>query len=129
MLKILDRSVSLDEIREKLATVTIFEKIEFSGISKEDVLKEILYLREVKVPNRGKDVLKDMLDHEVVEYWFKNWLHPKLKHMVMKAPDASRGCSIAVLRRDMERNNLNFHENGQQNYEYTLNDIEEWAKK
>jgi hypothetical protein len=67
-----------------------------------------------------------MPDNEVTEYWFKNWLHPQLKHAVKPAPKDKRGCSKEILKRDMKRDFFNMYENGQQNFNYTLDDIKQW---
>lgn len=115
---------NVDEMERLLKESTIFDKIEFSGIRK-DLLKAILReIREDKVPART--VLLDMADEAVVEYWFKNRLHVMLRHAVPKSSPDKRGCSRAVLERDAKQDMLHFYENGQQNFQYTLADIERW---
>lgn len=114
----------IDEIELILKESTIFDKIEFSGITKEDIKSKIDDLENRQVPNRT--VLKNMSDGDVAEYWFKNWLHPKLKHAVKKSPIDKRGCSKKVLEMDRKRDYLHFYENGQFNFNYTLDDIKQW---
>jgi len=112
------------EIKEVLASSTIFDKMEFSGITKEQVKEKLDYLENVQVPNR--EVLLDMADEDVVFYWLKNWIHPALKHAAPKSPRDKKGCSRLVLQRDMDMDSLHFYENGQFNFDYTLEDIKEW---
>jgi hypothetical protein len=124
----IDKSVfKLEEIENILKESTIFDKIEFSGISKETIKNKIHDLETRQTPNRT--VLLNMPDKEVTEYWFKNWLHPQLKHSVKKAPIDKRGCSKKVLENDIKRDFLHFYENGQQNFNYTLNDIKQWLNR
>lgn len=115
---------NLEEIRTILDNSTIFDKIEFSGITREQVREKLDDLRGRQVPERR--VLLEMDDEKVAEYWFKNWLHPKLKHAVKPSPKDKRGCSRATLERDAQRDAMCFYENGQQNYNYTLADVEAW---
>ena len=70
-----------------------------------------------------------MENEAVVEYWFKNWLHPDLKHWVHHSPKDKRGLSKKALKRDQEIDMLYSHENGQQNYSYTLSEIETWLHR
>ena len=100
---------------------TIFEKIEFSGISKEDIRNKLIHLTNNQVPERK--VFIDKPDEEITFYWFKNWLHPQLKHWCKLSPKDKRGCSSERLQKDMQQDMLHFYENGQQHYEYTLEDI------
>lgn len=120
----LDLSASLEEIEETLANTTIFDKIEFSGITKESIRAKLEDLRTRQVPQRT--VFLNQPDEEIVFYWFKNWLHPMLKHAVTPSPRCKLGCSKAVLERDMARDSFRMYENGQQNYVYTLADVEAW---
>jgi hypothetical protein len=100
---------------------TILERIVYSGIPK-DVLKHNLnYIVEEKVPNR--EGLEGISDEALADLWFKNWLHPNLKKFYRQSPNDKRGCTIAVLERDNARDFTNFYENGQQNFNYTLDDI------
>jgi hypothetical protein len=115
----------IDKAEELRGTITIFEKIEYSDISKDSIRRKIYHLRTVQVPNR--DVLLEMDDEELVFYWFKNWLHPDLKHYFPRSPRDKRGCSQQVLIRDARLDMLHFYENGQQNYNYTLDEIEDYA--
>jgi len=126
-MQVMDKGMKVEQIEAELKASTIFDKIEFSGISKEDVAAKIKDLEERQVPER--EVLLNMTDAEVVEYWFKNWLHPKLKHAVVKSPRDKRGCSKDVIAMDMKRDFLNMYENGQQNFKYTLQDIKEWLAR
>ena len=68
-----------------------------------------------------------MCDKDVAEAWFKNWLHPKLKHIIPRSPTSKVGCSKRVLDNDMKQDMLHFYENGQHNWTYSLNDIKQWA--
>ena len=123
----LSRSASIAEIKETLNNTTIFDKIEFSGISKETIKEKIRHLREEQVPNRS--VFLESEPEEIVFYWFQNWLHPCLKHAVAKSPLYKEGCSANVLAMDQDRDMLNFYENGQQQYKYTLSDIENYINE
>lgn len=119
--------MTLEEIKDKLQKMTIFDKIEFSGISKADIAAKLNDLKTRQVPQR--DVLLDMQDVDVVFYWFKNWLHPKLKNFVPK-PNLTdmQGVSAKCKKRLLEQHTLWFYENGQQNFEYTLTDVENYIK-
>ena len=116
----------IEEVEQILKDSTIFDKIEFSGISKEKIQAKITDLETRQVPSR--DVLLNMTDNDVAEYWFKNWLHPALKYAVPPSPRDKQGCSKAVLERDMRQDFLRMYENGQQNFNYTLDDIKNWLK-
>lgn len=120
------RGLSPEELEGVLSQSTIFDKIEFSGITKQQITDKIHDLRTRQVPQRK--VLRDMPDEAVTQYWFKNWLHPNLRHWVPKPPKDTRGCSREVLERDARKGMLNFYENGQQNFSYTLADIEQWCR-
>lgn len=115
---------NIDEIEIILKECSIVDKIEFSGITKEQIKEKILDLETRQVPNRT--VLLNMSDKDVAEYWFKNWLHPKLKHCVPRSPSDKRGCSQKILEMDMKRDSFAFYENGQQNFDYTLDDVKQW---
>ena len=115
----------VEELAILVSSFSIYEKIEFSGISKESILAKIADLRERQVPKR--EVLLSVPDEEVVFYWFKNWLHPSLKHWCKPAPRDKRGCSRERILKDQEQDNIRFLENGQQNYDYTLEDIINYA--
>lgn len=117
-------SRNIEEIKEVLAAATIFDKMEFSNITKEQVKEKLHYLETDQVPNR--DVLLEMDDEALVFYWLKNWIHPKLKSAAPKAPADKRGCSRKVLQIDAKMDSLNFYENGQQNFSYTLADVKNW---
>jgi hypothetical protein len=117
-------SRNTDEIAETLAAATIFDKMEFSNITKEQVKEKLHYLETVQVPNRT--VLLKADDESLVFAWLKNWIHPKLKHAAPKAPADKRGCTRRVLAIDNKMDSLNFYENGQQNFSYTLADIKNW---
>lgn len=123
-LKEIKHSRNIEEIEQVLASNTIFDKMEFSGITKEQVQQKMHHLETVQVPNR-KCLLK-MADVDVVLYWLKNWIHPKLKHAAPKSPADKRGCSRRVLAIDANMDTLNFYENGQHNFTYTLDDIKNW---
>jgi len=115
---------NVDEIETVLKGSTIFDKIEYSGISKENIGHKIDDLEYRQVPTRT--VLLNMKDWDVTQYWFKNWLHPMLKHAVPPSSKDKRGCSKKVLEMDMKQDNLRFYENSQFNFEYTLDDIKKW---
>lgn len=121
--------VSLEDIKEELKKVTIFTYIEASRYrgslhSNESISAKIKDLRTRQVPER--EVLLDLDDEVVAEGWFKNWLHPDLPHLIQPSPKDKRGCSPEVLKRDSERDMLHYYECGQQNFDYTLKDVEEW---
>lgn len=125
LLRDTQRSMDIEELVALVNSFTIFEKIEFSPyLTKERIRNKLKHLREVQVPNRT--VLLKMDDEAVVEYWLKNYIHPDLKHWVYPPPKDQRGCSKKTLERDMKIFNLHFYENGQQNYSYTLQDIEDY---
>lgn len=124
---LIKNTFNLDEIERILNESTIFDKIEFSGITKEQIREEIHNLETHRVPNRN--VLLDMSDEDLAECWFKNWLHPKLKHAVEPSPKSKLGCSKKVLENDMKRDFLNTYENGQQNFDYTLQDVKDWLEE
>ena len=126
-LKVLGRDKTIEEIKQILNKSTIIDKIEFSGITKESISNKIKDLRERQVPQRTVFLDKD--EEEILEYWSKNWLHPMLKHCVIPSPTDKRGCSQKVLQRDHTRDMLHFYENGQQNFNYTLADIEQWLNE
>jgi len=117
-------SRNIEEITKVLGDSTIFDKMEFSGITKEQVQEKLHYLETVQVPNRT--VLLKADDESLVFAWLKNWIHPKLKHAAPKSPRDKRGCSRKVLQIDASMDSLNFYENGQQNFTYTLDDIKNW---
>lgn len=116
----------VDEVEQILKESTIFDKMEFSGISKDQVQAKINELETIQVPNRK--VLLDVPDNDVLELWFKNWLHPALKHAVPPSPRDKTGCSKLILERDIKQDFLRMYENGQQNFNYTLDDIKNWLK-
>lgn len=116
--------IGIAKIKAALEASTIFDKIEFSGITKEQVAAKLDDLFNRQVPRR--EVLLHRADGAVAEYWFKNWLHPMLKHAVPPASRDKRGCSREILKRDADQDTLRFYENGQQNFNYTLEDIESW---
>ena len=118
-------SMDIKELAALVNSFTIFEKIEFSPyLTKERIRNKLKHLREVQVPNRTVHLKMD--DEAVVEYWLKNYIHPALKHWVYPPPKDKTGCSKKVLERDMKISNLRFYENGQHNYSYTLQDIEDY---
>ncbi len=123
-LESIKHSRNIDDIKQALADNTIFDKMEFSGITKEQVKEKLHYLETDQVPNRT--VLLEMNPADVVFYWLKNWIHPKLKHAAPKAPADKRGCSRRVLQIDANMDSIRFYENGQQNFSYTLADIKNW---
>lgn len=126
-LKTLVKPSDSNELAELVLSFSILEKIKFSNISKDAIREKLKYLREVQVPNR--EVLLKMKDEDVVFYWFKNWLHPSLKHWVKPSPRDKRGCSRKVLDRDARNDFIHTYENGQQNYDYTLADIEDYVNE
>ena len=124
----INRPDNADELRELLESFTIFEKLEFSGFTKAQLHEKIQQLK-FKVSNR--DVLLEMDDRAVLEYWFKNWLHCDLKHFAKKPyyPTKAEFSHMTedARRRDMHMAMLHFYENGQQNYTYTIDDIEKYV--
>jgi len=124
---LLGRNTSIPEIKRVLATRDIFDKIEFSGITRESLKHKLQELRLTTVPER--EVFKDVADEVVVFYWFKNWLHPQLKHYVVPSPKDKRGISRATLKRDMERDSIYFFENGQHNFSYSLEEIDNYIQE
>jgi len=122
------RSMGVEDIEEELKKLTIFDYIEHTGLSKEEVAT-MLRNADESARNRREDLLPHIPDAELGFYWFKNNLHPRLKHMVAPAPADKRGCSKEVIRLDMKRDMLNFYELGQQNFDYTREDIEKWINQ
>jgi hypothetical protein len=121
----IDQTVfNIGEIEKILKESTIFDKIEFSGITVDAIEAKINDLEERQVPERK--VLLDMTNEAVTEYWFKNWLHPQLKHAVKPSPLDKRGCSEEALDKDRKRDILHTYENGQHQFNYTLTDIKQW---
>ena len=119
------RGMPIKELQELVSSFTIFEKIEFTPRFTKELMKEKLHnLRTHQVPNRN--VLLHMNDEDVVFYWFKNWLHPDLNHWVYPSSKDKRGCSKEQLKKDFMRDSLRFYENRQQNFKYTLQDIENY---
>lgn len=114
-------NTSIDIIKKILNNTSIFDKIEYSKITKNEIRLKIDDLCNNHIPNRT--VLLNITDNNVLELWFKNWLHPKLKHAVKKSPSNKQGISKKVLMMDIERDSLRFYENGQFNYTYTIDDI------
>lgn len=101
----------LDEkaIKKLLAKATIFDKIQYSAISKRRIRLKLAELR-IRVINRV--FMQGYTDEETVFHLFKNWLHPELKHVV--------GSWHPFLR---------MHENAQWKFNYTLEDIENWVNE
>jgi len=117
-------SRNIEEIEKVLAENTIFDKMEFSGITKKQVQQQLHHLETDQVPNRT--VLLKADDADLVFCWLKNWIHPKLKNAAPKAPADKRGCSRKVLTIDANMDSIRFYENGQQNFTYNLADIKNW---
>ena len=117
-------TLSLEELKEKITNQNIFDKIEFSEITKEDI-KEKLIALDTQVANR--QVLLDVPDEKVKENWFKNWLHPKLKKMVITTSKDKRGTSAGLRQREAQWDIYGSYENGQQNFKYNLQDIENYV--
>ena len=104
----------------------IIEKIEFSKITKEQLQNKIDEIIE-KLPNRR--VYLETSDEKILDLWFKNWLHPKLKHKFMKPnPSAYNFRNEKDVKLYNEKYNLYFYENGQFNYDYTVQDIINYIK-
>lgn len=118
----LNNHTPVEKVKAILTSQTIFDKIELSGISKVELQAKLTDLRGRQVPQRK--VFLNLSDEEVTFYWFKNWLHPQLKHIVQVSPKDKRGCSQQVLQQDAERDMLHFYENGQQNFIYTLAQVD-----
>jgi ribosomal protein L31 len=124
-LQLMGQQCSAEHVAEQLAQSTIFDKIEFSGITRASMAAKIKDLNERQVPNR--DVLLGATDEEVAEMWFKNWLHPNLKHAVIM-PQPTKYYIRSTLNKtlrdlDAKFRSMHFYENGQQNFTYTLADI------
>lgn len=123
----LKQTRNIDELTQLVHSITIFEKIEFSGITRKALKAKLDDLRTRQVPQRT--VLLDMPDEEVVFYWFKNWLHPSLKHWVKPSSKDKRGATRRVLEIDYQIDALYFYENGQHMFDYTLEDIEAYIEE
>jgi len=121
------RPLDADAIQRVLEESTIIDKIEFSGFTRERVRTKLEDLRTHQVPER--QVLLDMDDDDVTLYWFKNWLHPDLKDWVPKQCMDFRGCSERVIKATMKKEFLKTYENGQQNFDYTMADIDAWLEE
>lgn len=115
----------LKECEKLLKSFTIFEKIEFSGITKEEIHYKLHDLKTRQVPART--VLLNYNDRYVYECWFKNWLHPKLKHFFIRSSQDKRGCSQKTIIDDMKKDSLCYYENGQHQFNYTIEDIESYV--
>ena len=118
---------NIADIAEIIKNATIFDKIEFSCITKEQITEKIHDLETRQVPER--EVLLNMSDDAVAEYWLKNWLHPMLKHACPSSPKDKRGCSREVIMQEIKQDQIRFYENSQQNYDYTLDDIKAWLEE
>lgn len=117
--------LDIKEIKSILKNTTIYDKIEFSDISK-DVLKAKLdNFKNTEVKNRT--VLLDVDDNRVLDLWFKNWLHCELKNW-LKLKIITNCLSPRLRSKYMEWNTLCFYENGQFNFNYTIEDIENYIK-
>lgn len=117
--------VSTDETKRILNECTIFDKIEFSDISKEEIRKKLIQL-DTQVKNRT--VYLELNDRDVKEHWFKNWLHPKLKHFVVRK-QVDKYMSKELRNKTIELDFLYTYENGQHNFKYTLDDIEKYVEE
>ncbi|MGL6098716.1 MAG: hypothetical protein ACRC0G_03715 [Fusobacteriaceae bacterium] len=118
--------MSVQNVKKTLENSTIFDKIEFSNITKEQIKQKLAELDE-RVPKRN--VYLESSDRDIKENWFKNWLHPKLKHFVKLPNLESYGVITEKDRQNFsELNFLRTYENGQQNFKYSLDDIEEYIK-
>lgn len=102
--------------------------IEHSGISKKRLRNEIEYIRaraEYAVNNpmgvfygEGKTV------EDITFYWFKNWLHPMLKHRTPLPKPACYDMQNEDERKEFqELLYRHTYENGQQNFDYTMETI------
>ena len=118
------RGMDIEELITLVKSFTIQEKLAFSPHLTKERLKAKLISLDEQVANRS--VLLNMTDEAVKFYWFKNFIHCDLKHWVYPSPKDKRGCSRKVRERDMKIDTLNFYENGQQNYSYTMQDLEEY---
>lgn len=119
-----DSPYTYEDSQQYIGKFTIIDKIEFSGITKEQVKSRLEYLKTIQVPNRT--VLRHLSYEEVLECWFKNWLHPQLKSFFRKSPSSKVGVSAKRLEMDAKLDLLHFYENGQHQFSYTIADIEEW---
>lgn len=117
--------LSVDETEEILSKSTIFDKIEFSDITKDQIREKLKSLDE---DVSGRSVLLDVSDEKVKEHWFKNWLHPKLKHFVKKLA-VDNNMTEKYKKNVLKAESLYFYENAQFNFNYSLKDIEEYVKK
>lgn len=99
----------------------IFYCIEYSGISKERLRSKLEEIRgrAIKAVQPGGIFAGRNVD-EITFYWFKNWLHPALKHRTPKTAEYP-GCTND--KQWMEQFYRHTYENGQQNFNYTLQDI------
>ena len=102
--------------------------IKHSGITKTRLRDEIEYIRRraeyaVNDPNgvfynQGKTV------DDITFYWFKNWLHPMLKHRTALPNPSRYNMNDKDERKEFQ--DLLFrhtYENGQQNFDYTMETI------
>lgn len=123
----LQKGMDIEELTELVRSFTIQEKINFSHhLTKERLAAKLKDLRERQVPQRN--VFLNAADEAVLSLWLKNFIHCDLEHWVYPAPKDKRGCSKEQLRKDAARDSLYFYENGQQNFDYTVKDIEDYIK-
>ena len=116
------RDMDIDELEEFCNSITIQEKIEFSGITPRQIVDKYAQILE-RVEYRHHTVLQSMSTKEVAEYWFRNWLHPALKNWVHKPPVMDTYTSAKLRDRDMRISYLRMYENGQMNYDYYVDQL------
>lgn len=108
--------------------------IEHSGISKETLRKKIEDIR-VRAEHAVNDPMgvfhgQGKTVEDITFYWFKNWLHPALKHRTpLPNPvyyDFSNRDEKEEFQEQLYRHT---YENGQQNFDYTMETIMEYLRE
>lgn len=108
--------------------------IEHSKITKETLKKKIeqIQKRAEKAVNDKDGVFygKGKTVDEITFYWFRNWLHPALKHRTPKPNPAMYNMDNKNEREEfLKLFNKHLYENGQQNFNYTMQDILDYIEQ
>lgn len=113
-----------------MKTESIFDVIEFSGIRKETLKAKLDETRKKASTERAHQLFSGRLSsEEIATHWFKNWLHPALKHRT--ALPNPQHYDFSNPDEQKEFRELLFqhtYENGQQNFSYTLEDIDNYIR-
>lgn len=105
--------------------------MEHSGISKETLKNKIeeIHARAEKACAEG-GIFEGRKVEDITFYWFKNWLHPALKHRTAKPnPNRYNMANPDELKEFNELWTKHFYENGQQNFSYTMEEILQYIEE